>query len=222
VEVRLVMAKLVHASAFRKATRDRGDLVVAHRPLVLAEVSRWCAGYWRAQSHRDDLIQEGMIGLLYAARLYDSRKTVMSFGAYARTWVRQRLRMAILRLGPVSTSNKRPVGEAMGMQEHELNPETDGGSAEPVESLPRETLSLFSELREVLTTQYGKRKHSWNRRPQLAARDIAIWERVFLCGEKLDPTGAPHGLSRERVRQIVVNVSKVFEQWAKEVREEAG
>jgi RNA polymerase sigma factor (sigma-70 family) len=73
-------------------TLDRAALVLRHRPLV-SVVARAYAG---RGLDVDDLVQEGMCGLLAAADRYDPGRGV-KFWTYARYWVRDAIQRAVLR-----------------------------------------------------------------------------------------------------------------------------
>jgi len=87
------MTRQTYASIPHPAERtlDRATLVLGHRRLV----------YLVAWSHAacgleiDDLVQEGMCGLLTAADRYDPARGV-KFWTYARHWVREAIRRAVL------------------------------------------------------------------------------------------------------------------------------
>lgn len=74
----------------------RETVVLAHLELVL-QIIRRCK--WMGLS-REDLIQEGMLGLLRAADLYDARRGCR-FATYAKWWVREAIMSALaLLMGP--------------------------------------------------------------------------------------------------------------------------
>lgn len=74
------------------------ELVLAHRDLVVAMAER----YARFGGSRDDLVNEGYLGLLDAARRFDPERGTR-FATYARWWVRAHMLEYLL-------SNRRIVG----------------------------------------------------------------------------------------------------------------
>jgi RNA polymerase sigma factor (sigma-70 family) len=96
-EVRLVLA------AQRGAANERSELVESFLPLI-ASVAR---GYRRStRISRDELMQEGVVGLLRALERYEAGRGV-SFWAYAAWWVRQAMQDVVSELsGPIVLSDR--------------------------------------------------------------------------------------------------------------------
>jgi len=78
--------------------KDLGDeralskLIEAHMPIVAGLARKFA----RASLGRDDLMQEGAIGLLQAARHFDDTRG-LRFGQYAKWWVRAAISMYVMR-----------------------------------------------------------------------------------------------------------------------------
>lgn len=72
----------------------RWELAMTAKPIAIGE-ARKLGGAWLDQQ---DLIQEGVIGLLEAARRYDPERKIR-FHTYARWWVRAQMTRAIDRTG---------------------------------------------------------------------------------------------------------------------------
>ncbi len=96
-EVRLVLA------AQRGGAHDRSELVESFLPLI-ASIAR---GYRRStRVSRDELMQEGVVGLLRALERYEPGRGV-SFWAYAAWWVRQAMQDVVSELsGPLVLSDR--------------------------------------------------------------------------------------------------------------------
>jgi RNA polymerase primary sigma factor len=96
-EVRLVLA------AQRGGAHDRSELVETFLPLI-ASIAR---GYRRStRISRDELMQEGVVGLLRALERYEPGRGV-SFWAYAAWWVRQAMQDVVSELsGPLVLSDR--------------------------------------------------------------------------------------------------------------------
>jgi RNA polymerase sigma factor (sigma-70 family) len=88
---------------------EQAALVAANRGLAAAIAAR-CHGRLRALD-LDDLIQEGHVGLIGAARSYDA-STGVSFGTYATYWVRGAIGRAIARASRV---RERAAGLNLGV-----------------------------------------------------------------------------------------------------------
>jgi RNA polymerase sigma factor (sigma-70 family) len=91
------------AAAKRGGARQREELVDAFLPLV-ASVAR----VYRRSSRieRDELMQEGVVGLLRALERYDPERGVPFWG-YAAWWVRQAMQQVVSELsGPVVLSDR--------------------------------------------------------------------------------------------------------------------
>ena len=71
--------------------RDAEEILVSRYTRLVRQLAR---PYYLAGGDSDDLIQEGMIGLIYGVREYDSSRTA-SFRTYAETCIRNRLYSAV-------------------------------------------------------------------------------------------------------------------------------
>lgn len=207
----------------RETAKDIERLVIAHRPVVLAEVGKWCKRYGRARNHHDDLVQEGMEALVYAVRKWKpSLHRAMPFGNYAKMWVRARVLSAVLRLGPVALSRRYSFAQAAQLRSESVD-EASGLMADHHEPNTLHPEELVREMRQVL--KGSTRTHRAWRGPLFTAqrmeRDIDCFIRNRFFGETLKALGDEYGCSRERIRQVVERVEEKFEQWAREVREEA-
>jgi len=97
LELALVVA------AKRGGARDREELVDSFLPLI-AGIAR----LYRRSSRvgRDELMQEGVVGLLRALERYDPRRGVPFWG-YAAWWVRQAMQQVVSELsGPIVLSDR--------------------------------------------------------------------------------------------------------------------
>jgi RNA polymerase nonessential primary-like sigma factor len=70
----------------------RNKIIDPHLRIVLRELRR----HMSSGGERRELLQEGNLGLLKAAEVYDESRDV-PFSAYALTWVRSRMKRAVLR-----------------------------------------------------------------------------------------------------------------------------
>lgn len=80
-----------------RSKAERNQMVEDNVKLAYAEASRWAARYKGKMGNAidvEDLKQAGVIGLMRAAELYDSR-TGNAFSTYATGWIRQQIRRCI-------------------------------------------------------------------------------------------------------------------------------
>ncbi len=122
------------------------ELVRRHRQLV-----RICARpYFLAGAEADDVLQEGMLGLLHAAATYDAARSA-SFRTYAAVCIRSRLISAVR----ASWSAKhRALNDSVPLYAFSLDPATDEAPTHPTEKSPEELLigrEEFEEFRRRLS-----------------------------------------------------------------------
>jgi RNA polymerase sigma factor (sigma-70 family) len=79
-----------------QAAAAREELVLTNLGLVYAEALRLCR---LSGADRDDLVQEGILGLLRAIQLFDPDRG-SSFSTYACWWIRQRMLRYLQQLSP--------------------------------------------------------------------------------------------------------------------------
>lgn len=75
----------------RQGDRDAEETLVTRYTRLVRQLAR---PYFLAGGDSDDLVQEGMIGLIYGVREYDAGKSA-SFRTYAETCIRNRLYSAV-------------------------------------------------------------------------------------------------------------------------------
>jgi len=128
-------------------------LVAAHRGLV-AMVARRYRGLGLS---RDDLTQEGTIGLLRAIEKFDASRGA-PFGAYAVWWVRQAVRRALanqartIRLPTTALAARYTLGRASTRLAHELGREpSEHELAQATGGTPQSVADLTCWLREPVS-----------------------------------------------------------------------
>jgi RNA polymerase sigma factor (sigma-70 family) len=88
-----VVAEIANIQGAQRALQVcRNKIIDPHLRIVLRELRR----HMSAGGERRELLQEGNLGLLKAAEVYDESRDV-PFSAYALTWVRSRMKRAVLR-----------------------------------------------------------------------------------------------------------------------------
>ena len=122
------------------------ELVRRHRQLV-----RICARpYFLAGAEADDVLQEGMLGLLHAAATYDAARSA-SFRTYAAVCIRSRLISAVR----ASWSAKhRALNDSVPLYAFSLDAPSDEANPTPTEKSPEELLigrEEFAEFQRRLT-----------------------------------------------------------------------
>lgn len=110
--------------ALLKRALDKGDrraldqLIAAHKPLVLKVAGR----YRSERVAHADLVQEGFVGLMEAARRFDPARNVR-FATYAQWWIRSAIQEFVSRnagaVRTATTSRQRTLFAAMKRQDDE-------------------------------------------------------------------------------------------------------
>lgn len=184
--------------------RDEGDeaalarLCLAHAPLVAA-VARRYAGSGAAI---DDLVQEGNVGLLEAARRFDPARSVR-FSTYARWWVEAAIREFVRDNRSVVRGGKRAGRAPDPMADIPI-------TAAPRDGAPKIAETLADDRPDPEAEVMARHDHDVRTRHLLAALgDLSDRERLVVemrClrerRETLASLGERLGVSKERVRQI--------------------
>lgn len=108
-ELQSIQMEITSASDSNPGLPDTAELVANYRPLVYAIASRFYGMEF------DDLVQEGMLGLLSAAKRFDPSQG-SSFGSFAALCVQRRMASAVARQqgkrrGEISVSQLSPQEE---------------------------------------------------------------------------------------------------------------
>ncbi len=172
--------------AGQDAARHR--LVLANLRLVVTIAGRW-APLAPPTLDFEDLAQEGVVGLLDAARRFEPQRGYR-FSTYATWWITHRVQQAVQR-----------ARRARWLPNHE---------APAPRSLPVGTLD--GPLAKILPDRGGTPETATLARLRgqrllaalrsLPAREVTILWRHRVDGETLTQIGRDLGLSRERVRQL--------------------
>lgn len=200
------------------------QLVVRHEPLAKAEVAKWLRTYAVAREHVDDLLQEARLALVYATRAYRPGRSKLTFGGYARFWVRARIIWALKRTAPVTCSSRtHTLTQALGRRSFTPFRPAETDSESLPETPPAELEALAAEMHQVLLREWPRVGGQHKTRSAHYAERAADWfVRYHFAGDvTLAELGREAGLSRERVRQVLRHSRDIFERWAHEVREEA-
>ena len=194
--------------------QERGDrdalelLIRSHARQVYAQAARWTDN----PSHREDLVAEGMIGLMRAADNFDLAQGVR-FSTYASWWVLNGVSAALVRIKTVIDIPVRTYldasGGRLGSEDQEIaqmaiqgavelgfGGEVDGGLVSS-DLTPDEVAALRSdedEQRRMLEAALA----------QLDPRDAEVIRRLNLNDppDSAEVLAREYGMSRDRVRQI--------------------
>lgn len=119
------------------------ELVGRYQKLVRA-----CARpYFLVGAEFDDLLQEGMLGLLHAVSLYDPQREV-SFQTFAAVCIRNRLISAVRRAG---SDKHRLLNDSVPLCTFSLDAPSDEVNLSPTEKSPEELLIGREEYAEFQT-----------------------------------------------------------------------
>ncbi|MDC0739454.1 sigma-70 family RNA polymerase sigma factor [Cognatishimia sp. SS12] len=179
-----------------QAQRDRAAmqaLVTSHARQVHACVRR----INRTPDHQEDLLAEGLIGLIQAADRFDlSRDT--RFSTYAQWWVQNYVRAANARLRSVidTPSNARSLAihDFHGAEEGEGTLEDSLASDDPTPEEATLARAHKRELRQLMAaalTDLGATE-----------QDIVIARNLRQTPEPLEDLAQRLGMGRDRLRQI--------------------
>ncbi len=132
------------------------EIVSRYMPLV----HRLAADYQSAFIEKDDLCQEGMLGLLYAARSYDEKKKA-GFRTYAGICIRNRL-IAVWRQAAgyknLPMKNFLSLSEEEGMQvpssDPYMDPEAFVAENESLDSLQKRITQALSKMEQQVLFLY--------------------------------------------------------------------
>jgi RNA polymerase sigma factor (sigma-70 family) len=173
--------------------QERGDqralelLLRSHARLVHAHAQRWTSN----PVEMEDLVAEGMIGLMRAADLFDLEQTVR-FSTYAQWWVKTSISTAVARMKTIVNMPSRVYfdarrGRISGEEQRAALQASPGRTPEE----HAEAESSASRVREILLVALG----------QLASVDRELLERRKLAPEPetIAETAAWLGISVDRV-----------------------
>lgn len=168
-----------------------------------------CAHFWCSKNsfiEFDDLMQEGRIALLFAAKRDDRRGSLLS---YASWYIRRAMRAHVMafetpvRLGDRVFARVSDMGGAM--KRRPLDAPLFG---DPTCTLadrlaapePEEELSQMDDLKALVEKALKK----------LTPKQQAVIKARFIDGRKLREVGQELGVTRERVRQIEVKALRLL------------
>lgn len=205
--------------------------------LVAMVAKRYC----RASLSHADLIQEGCIGLMKAIEKFDP-DLGHKFSTYAIWWIRQAINRAastsdVIRIPHHVVDERNRVSKALALHGDISDEDLAETACVPtahiqmLRNLPR-VESSTDTLMEDQTIQdtYGAEDEQLSRR--LISRDAEIVaehalaefserDRIIfmdsLHDESFQAIGAKHGISRERVRQIVYRVQRTLARQSKKL-----
>ena len=193
----------------RQGRRGRAELVRCNQALV----RRIAAGFMGRGLDFEDLVQEGNIGLLRAAKLFDPRRGTR-FSTYAVPWIRQPMLAALKDQVPLVRLPRYLY--ATGRRPARTYPLFDEEGRPTVKVFDRPALGLPPpELRETIAAAIA----------DLPLRHRIVLEERFLRfpGLTLEELGRALRLCRERVRQIEADAldrlraHPALRPWAEEV-----
>jgi RNA polymerase sigma factor (sigma-70 family) len=183
-----------------RSVADRNRIVERNLPLVTYWVDRFTKNRPLRCLGREDLIQEGVFGLVRAAELFDPSRG-FKFSTYASWWIKQTIQRAWISSNfPVKFPARYNVTEdPENMSTVSYLSSTDSfsedgkysssGKASASDSAPDQGFDLV-ECLEVL------------RGAGLDDRELDIFFKHAVERETLDSIGRKYSLSRERIRQL--------------------
>lgn len=216
------------------------EAVRDHMGLVYMAVGRWLRKHPRLRFYREDLVQDGVEGLLRAAKTYDPTRG--PFSPHANIFIFTWTRAAVLRMLGLTTRSVGHCGGSIDVRRKKWRYDTHATDLEGVPLSP-DTLPLDGRSPEdaaataELVRLYNRKVGSLRRR--FSARDIDIYTHAvamdrntadtsYARGRKnCDEPGSmtvlakKYGISRERVRQIIGEVTAEVRKWGDSIKAEA-
>lgn len=173
-------------SKIQSGDKAAGDaLIVRHRGLVCRMVKRYT---WIKRQERDRAINAGLLGLWQAALKFDlAQSTKFS------TWAVWQIRAAVQREFRQHSSEAMSIAQRL--------PECDGDVYEIADT------GASEEQQDVVAVENGQDFDSLATAAKVSERDRAVFLR-HLNGDTLQAIADAVGMSRERVRQIILGVTK--------------
>lgn len=180
--------------------QERNEIVKKNIPLVAYWVDRFTKNRPLKCLGREDMIQEGMFGLMRAAELYDKSRG-FKFSTYASWWIKQTIQRAWISCNfPVKFPARYNVTEdPEGMASLNYLSTSDGyqedgnqpGSGKAIQenSTKEEGFDLVDCFQSL-------------HKAGVRDRDLDIFFRHAIDDETLDSIGRKYKLSRERIRQV--------------------
>lgn len=185
-----------------RTLEDRNLIVEKNLPLVTYWVDRFTKNRPLRCLSREDLVQEGMFGLVRAAELFDPSRG-FKFSTYASWWIKQTIQRAWISSNfPVKFPARYNVTEDpenMSSVSYLPNMESylDDGKQTSTGKGPAHEESCVPELGfELIECMQLLRGAG------LSDRELDIFFRHSVEEETLDSIGRKYSLSRERVRQL--------------------
>jgi RNA polymerase primary sigma factor len=204
---------------FELATRVRAGEAKARRLLInhnVAFVLSMCRRYAGKGCRLDDLVQEGMIGLLKAVEHFDPTKG-NRFSTYASWWIRAYVQKYLRDM----RATVRPIVSQPGQERHALP--RDFSLDTPIGDDDETThMDRLEDDEPGQEDQYLRGEHSSEVRQALQRVKKRIgglgWDIVEQRLEEDDPRtleeiGKDWGLSRERVRQVEKSTRTFLERY---------
>lgn len=170
--------------------------------LVYKIARMWVRRHASLEPHYDDLVQEGTFGLIKAVQGYDPTKA--AFSTYAWRWIHDFVAIAGKRCLNV-TSRPKDAG-------FDFRAEMPEAWSTPA-PLRTDPIDSAGNVREVVRKRLIESGES--------ERHVDLFMRVNVDGETLRGAGARHGISRQRVNQILTRTKATFERIAADMRGEA-
>lgn len=194
-----------------RSLEERNKLVRENKNLVNYFVKKFSKVRTLSGITWEDMVQEGMFGLMRAAELYNPDKG-FRFATYAGWWIRQTLQRAWLAKNFLVTLPARydivgdPDNIGLFGYLEELSPSLDGFSDKSGDIESRVSEADKSELLEPGFDMVECIEFLASRELKLPDREADIFFMHVIEGATLDKVGKKYKISRERVRQICEKV----------------
>jgi RNA polymerase sigma factor (sigma-70 family) len=191
-------------------TPEQHALVTSCIPYVYKVVISYIRRRPFLQKYRDDLVQEGCLGLMHAAGKYQTGRGA-TYLTYARAWVKYYVEAATHTLPEIVKAPGLAGGGWRASMTNEGSEPLDAAvfsvAEDPVEALALR--DLREHVRTVLTSA------------GMTPKTVAQYDAYTFEEERPTDIGRRYGVSRQRVQQRVRQAQAVVDEWAATVRREA-
>lgn len=191
------------------------ELVNANCRFIEYQVRKYLRRWPTFEHVAADLRQEAYDGALYAAHRYDPTRGA-SYITYAAAWIDEFLKRAALRQGgPIVARGRKGWDRLPTVPLEDVDHTAEMATQAPYDAAG-EGVGVYRRAYEEIAERL--RLEGRHRAP---ARDAEIFLEYEFTEATLKDVAVKHGLSHQRVKQVVQAVRPVFDEWASEIRREA-
>lgn len=197
------------------------EAVKQFKPLVYFHVGKWLKRHPRLKNQKDDLVQDGFVGLMKAYKCFDPAKG--KFFAHAWNHVSFAVRVGVTKIIGMTSrpTHYKPLRTEVWKNDYSAV-DAEGVPVSPASlrgnGRTPEEIVMLQELADGLSRRLRGRDGDIYRK-RLEAEDT--YAGGILRGTSAASIGEEYGLSRERVRQITKGIDESLRAWGERILKEA-